>query len=118
MCGIFGALNLTGAQLRRPGAVVNMGQLIPYRGPDCGDAAGLARTLGTRHHTVRADSQALHRALNRVTEHLAEPLSDPAILPTYLLAEAASREVKVILTGEGADELFGGLSHLLGAPLG
>jgi len=50
-----------------------------------------------------------------VTDQLAEPLADPAaILPVYLLARAARREVKVILSGEGADELFGGYPTYLG----
>src|SRR5256885_538610 len=60
------------------------------------------------HHVVTADDEALHRALGVVTEHLAEPIGDPALLPTYLLAEAARADVKVVLSGEGADELFGG----------
>ena len=60
------------------------------------------------HHVVTADDAALQRALRVVTEHLAEPIGDPALLPTYLLAEAARADVKVVLSGEGADELFGG----------
>src|SRR5437773_8076967 len=60
------------------------------------------------HHVVTADDTALRRALDVVTEHLAEPVGDPALLPTYLLAEAARADVKVVLSGEGADELFGG----------
>jgi asparagine synthase (glutamine-hydrolysing) len=45
---------------------------------------------------------------------VAEPLADPAILPTFLLARAAREHVKVILSGEGADELFGGYPTYLG----
>ena len=60
------------------------------------------------HHVVTADDEALQRALRVVTEHLAEPIGDPALLPTFLLAEAARADVKVVLSGEGADELFGG----------
>ncbi len=60
------------------------------------------------HHVVTADDAALRRALDVVTDHLAEPVGDPALLPTYLLAEAARADVKVVLSGEGADELFGG----------
>jgi len=51
---------------------------------------------------------------------VAEPLADPAILPTFLLARTAHEHVKVILSGEGADELFGGYPTYLGhkvAPL-
>src|SRR2546425_1662197 len=60
------------------------------------------------HHVVTADDAALRRALDVVTEQLGEPIGDPALLPTYLLAEAARADVKVVLSGEGADELFGG----------
>jgi asparagine synthase (glutamine-hydrolysing) len=41
-------------------------------------------------------------------------VGDPAVLPTWLLAEAAREQVKVILSGEGADELFGGYPTYLG----
>src|SRR5437660_4177526 len=41
-------------------------------------------------------------------------MGDPAILPTFLLAEAAREHVKVVLSGEGADELFGGYPTYLG----
>src|SRR6266516_2486179 len=66
------------------------------------------------HHVVTADDVALRRALDVVTEHLAEPVGDPALLPTYLLAEEARTDVKVVLSGEGADELFGGYPTYLG----
>jgi asparagine synthase (glutamine-hydrolysing) len=70
--------------------------------------------LGTDHEAVRAGETDLHRALELVSTRLAEPLGDPAILPTYLLSEAAAKDVKVILSGEGADELFGGYPTYLG----
>src|SRR5204862_7855126 len=66
------------------------------------------------HHVVTANDEALQRALRLVTEHLAEPIGDPALLPTYLLADAARADVKVVLSGEGADELFGGYPTYLG----
>ena len=71
-------------------------------------AAAVTLHIRTMHHVVTADAPALERALNVVSEALAEPVGDPAILPTYLLAEAAREHVKVVLSGEGADELFGG----------
>src|SRR2546421_457155 len=48
------------------------------------------------------------------TRPRAEPMGDPAILPTFLLAEAAREHVKVVLSGEGADELFGGYPTYVG----
>ena len=66
------------------------------------------------HHVVIADDAALLRALDIVTDRLAEPIGDPAVLPTYLLADAAREHVKVVLSGEGADELFGGYPTSVG----
>lgn len=47
-------------------------------------------------------------AATRYIEHLDEPIADPAQLPTFVLSELAHRQVKVVLSGEGADELFAG----------
>jgi len=70
--------------------------------------------IRTIHHVVTADDRALERAFDHVTRSLAEPVGDPAILPTFLLAESARAHVKVVLSGEGADELFGGYPTYLG----
>jgi asparagine synthase (glutamine-hydrolysing) len=77
-------------------------------------AATLAGLLGSRHVTALADSYTLQRAFDLVTDRVAEPVADPAILPTYLLAREARRHVGVVLSGEGADELFGGYPTYLG----
>lgn len=77
-------------------------------------AATLADLLGSRHVTASADATALRTALEVVTDRVAEPVGDPAILPTYLLAREARRHVGVVLSGEGADELFGGYPTYVG----
>ena len=77
-------------------------------------AEAVTHHIRTIHHVVSADEPALERAFATVTRALAEPIGDPAILPTYLLAEAAREHVKVVLSGEGADELFGGYPTYLG----
>lgn len=81
---------------------------------ESGDAALLARRIGTRHVPVRTDESTLLDALRNVTGRIAEPLADPAILPTFLLARAAREHVTVVLSGEGADELFGGYPTYIG----
>jgi asparagine synthase (glutamine-hydrolysing) len=73
-----------------------------------------ARLAGTRHIEVPCTDLELRDAFRAVRERCAEPISDPAVLPTYLLARAARREVRVVLSGEGADELFGGYPTYLG----
>jgi len=77
-------------------------------------AARVAAQLGSRHHRVHAGEAELRRALDYTGERMAEPIGDPALLPTYLLSEAAAEDVKVVLSGEGADELFGGYPTYLG----
>jgi asparagine synthase (glutamine-hydrolysing) len=77
-------------------------------------AAQLAAKIRTRHVPVRTDEETLTEALQQVVRGVAEPLADPAILPTFLLSRAAHEHVKVILSGEGADELFGGYPTYLG----
>lgn len=87
---------------------------------ESGDAKELAKWMRTTHVPVRIDEETLTEALRNVVSRVAEPLADPAILPTFLLARAARERVKVVLSGEGADELFGGYPTYLGhkvAPL-
>ncbi|HUL03585.1 MAG TPA: asparagine synthase (glutamine-hydrolyzing) [Gemmatimonadales bacterium] len=77
-------------------------------------AEAVTHHIRTVHHVVTADDAALERAFHVVTDTFAEPVGDPAVLPTYLLAETARQDVKVVLSGEGADELFGGYPTYLG----
>lgn len=77
-------------------------------------ATKLCQSIGTVHRTVHAGDRDLYAALDIVSTQLAEPLGDPAILPLHLLAKAAAEDVKVVLSGEGADELFGGYPTYIG----
>lgn len=70
-------------------------------------AEEVARHLGTRHETIRLPAAILDE-LPELIGCLDEPLSDAAILPTWRLSRSARKTVKVVLTGEGGDELFGG----------
>ncbi len=81
---------------------------------ESGDAAIVAARMRTRHVPVRIDEETLLDALRNVTQRIAEPIADPAVLPTFLLARTAREHVKVILSGEGADELFGGYPTYIG----
>lgn len=67
----------------------------------------IAEKFKTEHHEIRVDSDLL-RYLPEVIWHLDEPLADPACLPTYFLCREVSKHVKVALSGEGGDEIFGG----------
>jgi len=77
-------------------------------------AQEIASHLGTSHRSIVVDHAAMYGAVGKIVGTLAEPSADPAILPTYLLAAEARDHVKVVLGGEGADELFGGYPTYLG----
>lgn len=73
-------------------------------------ARAVASALGTEHHELTVDASAVDR-LPEVAWHTDEPVADPSALPIYLLSQTARRHVKVVLSGEGGDELFGGYFH-------
>lgn len=82
---------------------VGFGNLIdelPY-------ARAVARAYHTDHHEIQMDIP-----VGEMAEHMAEvydePFADSSNIPTYLLAEFTRRYVKVALSGDGGDELFGG----------
>ena len=90
---------------------------VGFRDPsfdERGPAARLARVLGSEHVEIGVGDAELLEAFEVMTSGVAEPIADPAILPTYLLAREARRHVGVVLSGEGADELFGGYPTYLG----
>ncbi|MFN2540326.1 MAG: asparagine synthase (glutamine-hydrolyzing) [Mycobacteriales bacterium] len=84
-------------------------------------AATNAAQLGTRHTSVPATQREMAACARDFVREQGEPFGDAAALPLTLLARAAAEHVKVVLCGEGADELFGGygryrISGLLGGP--
>jgi asparagine synthase (glutamine-hydrolysing) len=70
------------------------------------DARLVASHVGSRHEEIvlRPDPE----LVTRVIEAFDEPFGDSSALPTYAVCELAARHVKVVLSGEGGDELFGG----------
>lgn len=76
-------------------------------------ARQVATLLGTEHHeiVVKPDVVGL---LPKLLWHMDEPVSDSAFITTFLVSEFARKDVKVILSGVGGDELFGGYRRYLG----
>ncbi|GAB3858895.1 asparagine synthase (glutamine-hydrolyzing) [Nocardioides maradonensis] len=71
-------------------------------------ARAVAARLGTTHHEVDVDAADFARLWEPLSRHRGAPLSEPADIAVHLLAVAAREDVKVVLSGEGSDELFAG----------
>jgi asparagine synthase (glutamine-hydrolysing) len=68
----------------------------------------VADAIGSEHVEERLSVANVLDVVDVALERLDEPLADPSLLPTFLLSRLASRHVKVVLGGDGGDELFGG----------
>ena len=79
-------------------------------------ARRVAAHFGTDHREILVRPDVV-RLLPKLLWHLDEPVADSAFITTYLVAEFARRDVTVILSGVGGDELFGGYRRYLGAHL-
>src|SRR5262245_27979881 len=71
-------------------------------------ARTVARHFETDHHELLLNAEDIPELLHTTAQFLDEPVSDPAAVPTYALAQLAQKSVKVVLTGEGADETWAG----------
>jgi asparagine synthase (glutamine-hydrolysing) len=92
----------------RPVTAFTCGFDIPGAADERGQAERVARALDLDWREVRFDETEFWRLMPRVALALDDPTADYAALPTYRLAEAARDTLRVVLTGEGGDELFGG----------
>jgi len=71
-------------------------------------AAESAAAIGVRHVVKTVSPQEMMDTLPLIVWYLDDPVADPALVPLYFVAREARKHVKVVLSGEGADELFGG----------
>ncbi len=71
-------------------------------------AAELAKEVGIEHHVHIIGEAEYWEALPQVQYYLDQPLADPSCVALYFVSKLAAEKVKVVLSGEGADELFGG----------
>src|SRR3989440_796096 len=77
----------------------------------------VAKKYETDHHEVFIRPHDLINLSEKVVWHLDQPVADEACLANYMVAELASRQVKMVLTGEGGDELFAGYARYAGERL-
>jgi len=71
-------------------------------------AVASAEAIGARHVAKVVSQAEFVAALPEIVWYLDEPVADPALVPLFFIAREARKHVKVVLSGEGADELFGG----------
>lgn len=72
------------------------------------DAREISKYLDVDHILLKGDSELFKNAFEKVVWHLDSPAADPSTVAIYLISQEAARHVKVMLSGEGADELFAG----------
>jgi asparagine synthase (glutamine-hydrolysing) len=89
---------------------------FPNKEEDCHFARMVAQYYATEHHEHRVTFADLPENIDRVVRSFDEPFS--GVISTYFITQSISRHVKVALSGDGADEMFGSyLAHRLAAPL-
>jgi asparagine synthase (glutamine-hydrolysing) len=71
----------------------------------------VAEKYGTDHHEIVVRPEAIG-IIRKFTKHFGEPFADASAIPTFIVSEFAARSVKVALSGDGGDELFGGYTSL------
>lgn len=74
-------------------------------------AKDLADKLNIKNTSKKISKEEYMQNLSKIMYHLDEPTSDPAAISLYFVAKLASKDVKVVLSGEGADEFFGGYNY-------
>ncbi len=72
------------------------------------NAAIVAKALGAHHETIEITERMVWQHLPEIVGCMDDPAADYAIIPTWFLARRARQDVKVILSGEGGDEIFAG----------
>lgn len=78
---------------------------------ESGFAQEVARHLGTKHRSQTVGPQDLLDVVDDIPDVYSEPFADSSQIPTLLLCRFARKYVKVVLTGDGGDELFAGYNH-------
>jgi asparagine synthase (glutamine-hydrolysing) len=82
------------------------------------DASETAALLGAHHVPVHLDRREFERSLQKIVGCLEEPIASSSIVPMYFVCQRARADVKVVLIGQGPDELFCGYKRHLGVRYG
>lgn len=68
----------------------------------------ISKKFKTKHRILNFNSKKLRNTIKKIAYHYDEPFGDPSAVPTFILSRFAKKHVTVALSGDGADELFGG----------
>ena len=79
-------------------------------------ARNIAKYLNTDHNEIMLDSNELQNSVDKINDIYQEPFADSSQIPTYLICKNASSQIKVALTGDGGDEIFGGYNRYIFGP--
>ena len=96
--------------LAKPDKTYTVGYDIP-RYDETNYAKDLTEKLGIHNINKKITKEEYMQILPKIMYHMEEPASDPAVVALYFVANIASKDVKVVLSGEGADEFFGGYNY-------
>jgi len=96
---------------QKPVDTFNLGFLGNVAGSEHREAEQVARHIGATHHSLMIAPEDVLSAYDDWIEIFDEPFGDQAALPTMLLSKLTRQHVTVALTGEGADEVFGGYGN-------
>ncbi|MEM0984205.1 MAG: asparagine synthase-related protein [Planctomycetota bacterium] len=105
--GIDSSLVAAIAHRRRPDIIACTVRMPDHRHDESMQAAETARHIGIEHSVIDCEPAPSEDLLKLIPE-LGLPFGDSSLLPTYWVSKAASQRVRVALSGDGADELFGG----------
>ncbi len=89
-----------------------------YKDDELSEAAETARIFSAKNIAVELSKETFEQSLTKIVSILEEPVAASSIVPMYFVCERARQDVKVVLMGQGPDELFGGYTRHLGVHYG
>ena len=111
---LLGLMNENGGSW--PAFTIGYGET--FQDDELADAAETASLFGARHIPVKIDRAQFESSLPAIVACLEEPIAASSIVPMYFVSQRAREDVKVVLIGQGPDELFGGYNRHLGVRYG
>lgn len=79
-----------------------------YKNDETKYAKKVANHLGIKNNFYNFEGTHVKKHIQEIIDYLDEPIADPAIIPLYFLAKYAKKNITVVLSGDGGDEIFGG----------